>query len=237
VSQQDLIELFKDRQYIDEKYLFPIFPQTVGKLRVLKKRVKYFETVEENAKWFLQPHIVANKEGIGRVVLNKEREYYKIVDLIYNEDFLPIGVKYKTKDGEIKEFKTKLPDDLFEIGLDKFYLVGEVYKYNGKPILDKPLFLRRGFVIQCAICKNFELPYKKSPLCHNCYKKLEEIAMYSIEEDLFFTPKDFDTDEFLPAQLNIEKYEIMIEPDIIYMKRNDKLLPKGYQFYLPLKFD
>jgi len=208
---------FKKQQSFDIKY------PTV-------KEINTFYEFKALGKNLVKKHLIIDGENIKTISLKTRKTYKKIIDYWFDENLLPVG--FILENG--KKIKYKITEDIVSFGLEHLYVQENIYYFNRQEIFRQLNDLQVGIFRKCVCCGDYFSKFKKQ-LCPMCYKRFYEVAEYNIDKE-FIEYFDFIKNPYFETE--VEKYKLYgIGGKNVKFVRDDSLLPKGYQFKLPLKFN
>jgi len=211
----------------------------LSEVNIIKPKYKKFHSLNAlhtHYKMFFRPNICFSNSGVYSLKLKTKFVKYPIVDIWVDKKDNPIGVVYVDKKAAYK-FKTRVTDELLDLGIDNFYLEGIKYYWGDTLVRNMPKRIKEGLVFVCPICgETYSVDFCRKGLCRYCYKKLENIAKYHID-DYFELPLSRVTGEKIEDSfdVDVEKYSIHYENGILKFKKNLYLLKPPYQLLLPFE--
>ena len=198
------------------------------------KKIVSIKNLHKYYKMFFQPNLCFSNEGVFSLKLKTKFVKYPIIDIWVDKQDNPIGVIYSDKKKAYK-LKTRVTNQLLDEGLNNFYVEGVKYYWGNTLVRGMPTRVKRGIVFTCPLCgETYAVDFCKQGLCRYCYKKLENIAKYHID-DYFELSIDKITDVDIKESfdVNVEKYSIHCNKDVLKFKKNLYLLKPPYQLLLP----
>ena len=190
--------------------------------------------LRSNYRMFLKPNICFSEKGIFSIKLKARFMKYPIVDILLDNENKPIGVYYL--DGEeTKKLKTRVTENVLDSGIKNFYVEGIKYFWRNYPIKDMPIRIKEGIVFTCKMCKQtYSADLNRQGVCRQCFKKLETVAKYNIE-DYFELPQEKFGIENRGRGFSLiaEKYDIQYTQGLFRFKKNLYKLKTPYQLSLP----
>jgi len=194
------------------------------------KEINTFYDLKYLGKNLIKKHLIIDNFGIKTLKLKTRKSFIKVLDYWFDENLLPIG--FILENGQ--KIKYKITDEIVTFGLKHLYIQENIYYFNNQEIHRQIADLQIGMFRKCVCCGNYFSKFKKQ-LCPMCYKNFYEVAISNIDNE-FVEQFDFIKNHYFETE--VEKYKLYgIGGKNVKFIRDDSLLPKGYQFKLPLKFN
>jgi len=219
INEGKKIKNFRFKKYNNIKIKYPNI-----------KEINTFYDLKSLGKNLIKKHLIIDKQGIKILKLKTRKSFIKVLDYWFDENLLPIG--FILENG--KKIKYKITDEIVTFGLENLYVQENIYYFNKEEIYRQIVDLQVGMFRKCVCCGNYFSKFKKQ-LCPMCYKNFYEVAISNIDNE-FVEHFDFVKNHYFETE--VEKYRLYgIGGKNVKFVRDDSLLPKGYQFRLPLKFN